>query len=51
MSRLKVGRDVLDPLNRVVTVVRITLEYVEVKLAGPYAATVRYSASALRPIP
>jgi hypothetical protein len=51
MIKLKIGREVLDPLNCVVTIVEIGLEFVTVRLAGSYHATIRYPASCLRPVP
>lgn len=49
---LKPGREVLDPQNRVVTIVRVEPgDAVVVRLKGPYGATVRLPASTLRPVP
>ena len=51
---LKPGRKAIDPLGREVTILRVGVdasgEYVEVRLAGPYAATVRYARSLLTPV-
>lgn len=51
---LKPGRAAVDPLGRTVTVLRLGTDasgaWAEVRLAGPYAATVRYPPSCLRPL-
>lgn len=48
---LKPGRQVIDPLNRVVTIkARLPNGDVKVKLAGSYGATITYPASVLRPV-
>lgn len=47
---LKPGREVLDPHNRVVTVVAVEGDAVTVRLAGPYGATMRLSRSMLRAV-
>lgn len=55
LPQLKVGREVLDPGNRVVTIVALgedaSGKFVETKLSGPYAATVRFPSTALRAVP
>jgi hypothetical protein len=48
---MKPGREMLDPLNRIVTVVGFKDGFVVVRLAGPYGATIQYPASVLREIP
>lgn len=47
---LKVGREVRDPLNRVVTIIAVTADHVAVRLGGSYGATVIYPRSAMRPV-
>lgn len=56
LHTIKPGREMLDPLNRHVTVIGKGIDpttgaYVEVKVKGSYAATVRYPPTTLRPIP
>jgi hypothetical protein len=54
LIRLKVGRDVVDPNGRHVTVVSVGTGMnpdVTVRLGGSYAATVTYPASCLRNVP
>lgn len=49
---LKVGRQYLDPLNRVVTLIKTDSNgFVVVKLAGPYGATVCYPSFCLQALP
>lgn len=48
---LKPGREYLDPLNRVVTLIQVVENMVMVRLAGPYAATIFYPPSCLRNVP
>lgn len=49
---LKVGREYLDPLNRVVTLIRGEVDgMVVVRLAGPYGATIFYPTTCLRSVP
>ena len=52
---MKPGREMRDPLGRTVTVLRSGADasgpYVEVRLAGPYGATVRYPPTCLEPLP
>ena len=51
---MKPGRQYKDPLGRIVTVVGTGIDasgrYVDVRLAGPYGATVRYAESCLQPL-
>ena len=49
---LKLGRQYLDPLNRVVTLIGIdaAAKMVTVKLSGPYGATIKYPQSVIRPL-
>lgn len=49
--RIKVGREVLDPLDRVVTIVDVTDDTATVRLHGPRGTTIRYPRSVLRPVP
>lgn len=53
--RLKVGNEALDPLNRRVAIIELVQPgdgglLVKVRMRGPYAGTVTYPASTLRPI-
>lgn len=45
----KVGREVLDPMGRLVTIVAINGSMVTVRMHGPMGVTAQYPASALRP--
>jgi endonuclease YncB( thermonuclease family) len=47
----KVGREVLDPHNRVVVVTAVDGDTVTVRLAGSYGAHVRFTRSLLRAVP
>lgn len=60
--RLKIGVEALDPLGRTVSIIELhsidTLPLkdaptllVKVRMRGPYAGTVTYPASVLRPVP
>lgn len=44
----KIGREYLDPLNRIVTLIAVVEDMVMVRLAGPYGATVFYPQSCMR---
>lgn len=45
---IKVGRYVIDPLNRRVLVIAVEGDSVKVRLGGSYGATVTYPRSCLR---
>lgn len=47
---LKPGREYLDPLNRIVTLIRVIENMAQVRLAGPYGATCFYPVSVLRSV-
>ena len=48
---IKLGRYVLDPLNRRVLVIKVEGDLITVRLGGSYGAHVRYPRSTLRPDP
>lgn len=48
---MKPGREYLDPLNRIVVLIRLVNDLAIVKLTGPYGATIAYPQSVLRPVP
>jgi hypothetical protein len=50
MMLLKPGREYLDPLNRIVTLVKVETDSVTIKLRGPYGATIKYPPSCLKEI-